>query len=282
MGDKITMTDDIDCTVVNELEESYLLGLLNETEMKQIKLHLSNCGSCRQRLTSYEELLGQLFSVIQPTPPHIQVRTALMTQIAKEQANSTVKVQVQVTDKTKSPNNKTTGRGWSIFPIQKNGWLVFNGLAAICLLVAVSWVVLINSQLQTQNQKMQQTLDLASSPESRVWTMLPTENLAYVAAKGPIPSAKMYVRPGSSLYLVTANHMPPLDTSQVYRVWYKQDGTTEFGANLNLDVNGNAWLQLNEATLKPTHIDTCFITVESASQPPSTPVIPPFLMWQTS
>jgi hypothetical protein len=281
MGDKITMTDDIDCTVVNELEESYLLGLLSETEMKQIKLHLSNCGSCRQRLTSYEEVLGQLFSVIQPTPPPIQVRTVLMAQIAKEQASPSVKVKRQVTDTTKSPK-KETGRGWFIFPTQKNGWVVFNGLAAVCLLVAVSWLALINSQLQAQDQKMQQTLELASSPESRVWTMLPTENLAYAAAKGPIPSAKMYVRPGSSLYLVTANHMPPLETNQVYRIWYKQDGTTEFGANLNLDANGNAWLQLDEAALKPTHIDTCFITVESASQPPSTPVIPPFLMWQTS
>jgi hypothetical protein len=281
MGDKITMTNDIDCTVVNELEESYLLGLLNETEMKQIKLHLSNCGSCRQRLTSYEEVLGQLFSVIQPTPPPLQVRTALMARVAQEQASSTAKVKVQATDKAKFPKNNI-GRGWSIFPTQKNTWVVFNGLAAVCLLIAVSWLALINSQLQTQTQTMQQTLDLSSSPESRVWTMLPTENLAYVAARGPIPSAKMYVRPGSSLYLVTANHMPPLATSQVYRVWYKQDGTTEFGANLNLDANGNAWLQLNEAALKPTHIDTCFITVETASQPPSTPVIPPFLIWQTT
>src|SRR5689334_22208169 len=71
----------MNCSKVEELEDSYLLGELEEEEAAELEWHLQDCLSCTGRLATSNEALGRLFAAVEPVPPPARVRGALLDKV---------------------------------------------------------------------------------------------------------------------------------------------------------------------------------------------------------
>ena len=261
----------MNCQEMSELEESYLQAELETTQMKRVEAHLKSCADCRQRLSGYEELLGRLFATIKPLPPAPRLRTAIL---AQAEASRPL---------LKEPTALPLFQKARLRPRPKFS-LLYNVAATLLLLGLVGVLLLMVGQLQslnTQRATDQAMLALTSSPDSRIWIM--TQANKPNIPNGP--SAKMYVQPGSSFYLITATNLPPAPAGQVYRAWYVEEGQAQFAGELQTDRKGNASLKVTDSELSPVPITACYITLEdshSQANPVTNPVPNPFLEWKSS
>lgn len=73
----------MDCLKVQELISGYLDGMLDSTEMEQIKVHLEACSNCRIEYENLQKALLALSDLKEVTPP-AGFRPALMAKVAEE------------------------------------------------------------------------------------------------------------------------------------------------------------------------------------------------------
>ena len=263
----------MNCHRITQLEESYLLGDLEEIEMQKIRLHIEHCGSCNERIRAHEDLLGRLFSAIEPVSPPVYIRGQVVDKIKA--------IKIEESSPEKQIVSKKLKR-IAVKPVFKLGFAGLYSLAASLLfVVALSWVILLQNQLQDSKQvqaQNSQLLALTSSSDSIVWIMQ-----APGQKPGPTtPSAKMYVRPLSDFYYVTATHLQSLPDGMIYSVWYEKKGEVEFGGNLLPDSTGNANLKIVDLSHTGTQINRCFITLDKISDNHETPGGLPLLEWKES
>ncbi len=257
----------VDCQKVLQLEESYLLGELEEGEMRDIHLHLKQCLSCRKRLGSQQELLGRLFEAVTPVTPPSSVRNSIMGQVKGSKLT-------QARQKLNAPKRPF------FKPLLGVGFArSYGAVVSLLLIVAMAWGINAQNQLQdlsTRQTQDRQLLGLTAASDNIIWVMQqPGKNF-----KPGAPTAKMYVRPGGDFYYVTAAHLVAAPTGESYRVWYNRGGVTEFGGDLQLDAGGNAYLEITDPTRSGTKVDKCFITLENFNTPPVAPLGAPLLEWK--
>ena len=257
----------VDCQKVLQLEESYLLGELEEGEMRDIHLHLKQCLSCEKQVGSQQELLGRLFAGVTPVAPPARARSSLMSQVR----GSKLTHARQKLNAPKRPFLKPfLGLGFA---------RAYGAVASLLLIVAIGWGINTQSHLQelsASRTQDRQLLGLTAASDNIVWVMQqPGQNF-----KPGAPSAKMYVRPGGDFYYVTAAHLIAAPNGQGYRVWYNLGGITEFGGDLPLDAAGNAYLKITDPTHSGTKVEECFITLEKLNSPPVAPLGAPLLEWK--
>jgi hypothetical protein len=250
------------CDQIAELEDNYLLGELERAEMEQVEQHLQVCQDCAQRLNGYEEMLGRMFATLEPVSLPAGSRTAVLQQLPP-----------LVYRQPDQNRNKSQAGRWP------KPYLWLTGIAAALIIGLSAWALLLWGQLQevqTRQAEAQRLLEVTGSPDSLVWVMLPPNTTFDAKA----PRARMYARPGSELYLVTATNLAPLPTGQVYRVWYKLGDKIEYGGKLLPDSSGQATLKINSAASEANEISSCFVTQEKAEQPNGQPSTPPLLQWK--
>jgi anti-sigma-K factor RskA len=249
----------MNCERVAEIEDSYLLGELDETEMQDVERHLKTCANCDRRISEHEELLGRMFASLEPVAPAAYNRTAVLD-----------KVQAQ----TPKPLPKKL-RGQI-----SGGWRVIYGTLAAALVLGLSiWAVALNIQLHdtsSREAESESLFQLTGSPDSRIWLMTPPD----VPFDATAPRARMYVLPGSDQYLVTATNLKPAPDGQVYRVWYEHSQKTEYAGWLQLDKKGQASLRVKGSGDSSDEITKCYITIEQAGSPTNGPGSQPFLLWK--
>lgn len=245
----------MNCQKVAEVEESYLAGELNEATRTEVEQHLQQCKSCARRLSGYEEMLGRMFGSLAPVAPSLHLRSSLLAQV-----------------KPGRPAPVPLRR-----PVFRLGWVY--GLAAALVMSLSLWSFSLLGQLQeakTVQAEAQRILTLTSAPDSFVWAMLSPDQ-----PSGPtLPRARMYARPDSDLFLVTAANLRPAPAAQVYWMWYVRGTRPVSGGALQPDSVGNATLRITDPTRTPGEINTCFITLEKAGSEPTQPAAPPLLQWR--
>jgi hypothetical protein len=253
----------MNCNEVAAVEESYLLGDLKGEEMKEIERHLKACLNCAKRLSGYEEMLGQMFGSLRPVTPAPHLRKAVLTQVAELPREP-----IQLESRRNNPFRRAfSGVGRVLSPV-----------AAVLVIGLTMSSLFLGWQLQETNARqaeMQQVLDLTSSPASWVWALAEPN----VPFDPTAPRARMYARPDSDIYLLTATQLKPVPEGQVYRAWYTIDQTIDYLGDLRPDQKGNAVLKVANPDHRAANITGCFITREKAGSPPDQPEGPRFLAW---
>lgn len=254
----------MNCNEVAAVEESYLLGDLKGEEMKEIERHLKACLNCAKRLSGYEEMLGQMFGSLKPVTPAPHLRKAVLNQVARL-PQEPVKL-----DSRRHPFRRVFGFGRILSPVAA---VLVVGLALTSLFFG--WQL---QETQARQAATQQVLDLTSSPASWIWPLTQPG----VPFDATAPRARMYARPDSDLYLLTATQLKPAPNGQVYRAWYTVGQTVEYLGDLQPDQGGNAVLKVANPDHRAASITGCFITRELAGSPPDQPNGPQFLAWKKS
>ena len=255
----------MNCHEVAVVEDNYLLGDLKGEEMKEVERHLKACLNCAKRLSGYEEMLGLMFGSLKPVTPAPHLRNAVLNRVAELPQEP-----IRLDSRRKPFKNILGGFGWILSPV-----------AAILIIGLTISSVFLSFQLQqtnAQQAEMQQVLDLATSPSSWIWSLTPPG----VPFDSTAPRARMYARPDSSLYLLTATQLKPAPNGQVYRAWYTIDKTVDYLGEVEPDQKGNAVLKVPNPDRTAANITGCFITKEKAGSPPDQPSGPRFLAWNKS
>jgi anti-sigma-K factor RskA len=257
----------MNCDEVADLEEDYLLGNLKGEEMKDFERHLKACINCAKRLSGYEEVLGMMFGSLKPVAPSPHVRKAVLDQVDGMPQGPVVTLE--------RPVRKPI---WGRFG--QNFGRILSPVAAVLVIGLTVATVFLSFQIQqvkTQQADMQQVLDLTSSPGSWIWPLTQPD----VPFDSTAPRARMYARPDSDIYLLTATQLQPPPDGQVYRAWYTMNSTTvDYLGDVKPDPNGNAVLQVANPDHRAADITGCFITREKAGSPPDQPTGPEFLAWK--
>ena len=256
----------MNCDKVADLEEEYLLGNLKVEEMKEFERHLKACVSCAKRLSGYEEVLGMMFGSLKPVAPSPRVRQAVLDQVEDLPQGPVI---------TLEPKSRKTI--WGRFG--NNFGRILSPVAAVLVVGLTVATVFLSIQLQqvkNEQAQMQQVLDLASSPGSWIWPLTQPD----VPFDASAPRARMYARPDSDLYLLTATQLQPPPEGQVYRAWYILNSTVDYLGDIKPDSNGNATLEVWNPDHRAADITGCFITREKAGSPPNQPIGPKFLAWK--
>lgn len=256
----------MNCNEVADLEENYLLGNLKGEEMKDFERHLKACVNCAKRLSGYEEVLGLMFSSLKPAAPSPHIRKAVLDQVDGLPQGPVVTLE-------RPPRKLIWGR------FGHNFGRILSPVAAVLVVGLTVATVFLSIQLQqvkTEQAQMQQVLDLTSSPGSWIWPLTEPD----VPFDAAAPRARMYARPDSDIYLLTATQLQPLPEGQVYRAWYTLNTTVDYLGDVKPDFNGNAILQVKDPGHRAADITGCFITREKAGTPPDQPTGPKFLAWK--
>ncbi len=250
----------MNCRRVQEIEQNYLSGELGVEDMRQIEQHLKSCRACAERLEGYQELLGRMFGSLEPVAPPAYLRQNLLAELSTLQP-----AQTRPWWKRFSPVRLQTG---------------FNLVAAIALVTLLAALWMLNGQIAETNRQqveVQQLADLTSSPDSRIWTMLQPD----VPFDTNAPRARMYVRPKSTFYFVTATNLAPLAAGQTYRVWYESAQTVvHYVGPLRPDGVGQATLKIQDPEGTALAAVRCFVTAELATNPADQPTGQLLLVWQ--
>jgi hypothetical protein len=252
----------MNCYEVAELEESYLLGQLKGEEMNHLERHLKACLSCAKKLSGYQEVLGIMFSSLKPAVPAAHLRQAVLNQVAQ-----VAQEPISLDSRRKPFRRVMGGIGRVLSPV-----------AAVMVIGLTMSTLFLGWQLQEINARqaqLQEVVDLAASPVSLVWPL--TE--PGVPFNPAAPRARMYARPDSDLYLLTATQLKPAPQGQVYRAWYTIDKTVDYLGDLEPDQGGNAVLKVSSPDHRAANITACFITKEKAGSPIDQPSGPQFLAW---
>lgn len=255
----------MNCDEVADLEENYLLGDMKGEEMREFERHLKACQNCAKRLSGYEEVLGVMFSSLKPVAPAPHLRKAILDRVDDLPQNPVVTL-----DRRRP--FKTSWGGWG---------RILSPVAAVLVVGLTVATVFLSFQLQqvrTEQAQMQQVLDLTSSPGTLIWPLTQPD----VPFDPNAPRARMYARPDSNLYLLTATQLQPPPTGQVYRAWYTINTTVDYLGDVQPDQNGNAFLKVSNSDHRAAEITGCFITREKAGSPPDQPSGPRFLSWKRS
>jgi hypothetical protein len=259
----------MNCTRVEELEDSYLLGELEGEEAAELEQHLGGCLACSSRITAQEEILGRMFAAVKPIAPPVAVRSALLEKVATLPQN------------TLAP----------VIPIQERRrkqirWPASIGIAAsvaAAIIVGLSlWAFNLLGDLDAANSQRieaQRLFEYTSSADTRVWTML-TEDKGNLDA----PRARMYIRPGVNYFIVTASKLSPPPNGETYKVWMVRNSNgqpqkPEFVANLKPDSQGRSLVEVSNPS-GSDDINSCFVTLESPNS--MEPVGPELMVWYQS
>lgn len=255
----------MNCTRVEELEDRYLLGELEEEEATNLEWHLRDCLNCAARLSANEEALGQLFAVVEPISPPAHVRSAILEKISKPAPAPVIPIE------TRKQRRRTA--------LPSIGWVA--AVAAALVLGLGFWVINLQNDLATANDQRieaQRLLDYTSFADTRVWTMF-SEGRTDADA----PRARMYIRNGSDFFVVTASKLPPVTSGQYYQVWMvrndsngKPTGKPELVTKLVLNQQGRANMVVANPS-RSADIGTCFVTVENHDT--TEPSGPKLLVW---
>ncbi len=253
----------MNCDEVAGLEENYLLGDLKGEEMREFERHLKACLICAKRLSGYQEVLGLMFGAIKPVAPAPHVRNAVL-----ERVDDLPQSPVVTLERRRPSKNTWSGWGRVLSPVA--------AMLVVGLTVATVFLSFQLQQVKTEQAQMQQVLDLTSSPGSWIWPLTQPD----VPFDATAPRARMYARPDSSLYLLTATQLQPPPEGQVYRAWYIMNATVDYLGDVQPDQKGNAFLQVPTTGHQAAYITGCFITKEKAGSPPDQPTGPKFLAWK--
>lgn len=254
----------MNCDEVADLEENYLLGDMKGEEMREFERHLKACISCAKRLSGYEEVLGLMFGSLKPVAPAPHLRKTVLERVDGLPQQG----QVVTLERPRRLKNNWGGWGRILTPV------------AAALVIGLTFATVFLSfqvqQVKTEQAHMQQVLDLTSSPGSLIWPLTQPD----VPFDPTAPRARMYARPDSDLYLLTATQLQPPPEGQVYRAWYTLNATVDYLGDVQPDRSGNAFLQVPNSDHRAADITGCFITRENAGSPPTQPIGPRFLSWK--
>ncbi len=246
------------CENFEELEDPYLMGALDRGKTAELDRHLAHCTVCSTRLKAHEETLGKLFSEVQPIPPPAFVRSALLQKLTTLEAPSKV-ISLPPRPKIYLP-------------------VLGAGLAAALIIGLLVWTFYLQTNLVAANQNRTQALklyDYTSSSDTLVWTMQPDDRTNFNA-----PRARMFVRPKSDYFIVTASKLPQPEGGKIYRVWTisgdKPNSRPEFLTNLEPDPQGYASVILPDSA-RAIKVISCFVTLESGQD--TEPLAPKLLTW---
>ncbi len=252
----------MNCSKVEELEDSYLLGELEEKEAAVMKQHIAGCPDCANRLAANQEILGQLFASVEPISPPPRARTALLEKIS----------------------NVPPAALLSLPPPRRNwvNWAM--GVAAALIIGLGLWVFSLQSSLNevsSHQLEAQRLADYTSAADTRVWTMITSEQ---DRTNPNAPRARMYIRDGSDYYYVTTSKIPPAPSGKNYKLWMVRGDNNptnqpEFVSNLAPDNQGRITVQLANPS-RSANITSCFITIEGGEA--GKPTAPVYLIWSQS
>ncbi|MEA2524747.1 MAG: hypothetical protein QOF73_1974 [Thermomicrobiales bacterium] len=218
------------CDDVSDALGAYALGVLDLEESQAVERHLETCPRCAGELVRFERVADSLAVAPPLAPPPLGLRSRLL-----EETRATPKLAAVASEDVlrRTDRSGVTIPRWVVWPAAAAAVLLIAGIAALAILLA----------------QAREDRDAAVTGRSRM--------AAYLSAGGQVTklseatSDGKYYGHGS---LVTARDLPPIivvggcsptEKDRRYRVWVARgDDRTRVG-ELNVDDDGEGWLELS-------------------------------------
>lgn len=256
-------------TTLWELLPAYALGALDEEETYFVEDHLATYPDCVTELVALrDELTALAFSAPPSTPPPT-AKAALFARI--ERATPPAREPAPTLQVRTAQDRLFARRWWRITTL---------ALAAVLILGLLTWAVLAQSRLITEQRQLaaitQENQQLATqvSQFALVDKLLNDPNAAHPVSGPPadqygLPAAGyVYTDPASTIGLLLTYWLPSITPDQRFQIWLiTPAGTRDSGGLFAADARGNAQV-LIRAPAPFSKYKSIGVTIEPASGSP--------------
>jgi anti-sigma-K factor RskA len=225
---------------IEELLPFYTLDALTDEERDLVEAYLKEHPEARVQLDEMQSAASALPYAATPVEPSQRLKDALMARVAVDQ-----RTKVQVQKQTSSPKER---RWANLFP-------AFSFAAAV---IAVVWVVILNSQLSQLRHDvsaLNDALAAQSNSLAQINAKLPqvtASSVVTISLKGtdkqPQAEGQLIADPQKESAVLVIAGLAKLEAGKTYQVWLIKGKTPVSAGLLSVDAQGQAVLILNSHT----------------------------------
>jgi anti-sigma-K factor RskA len=253
----------MNCEQAEELLGAYAVDALSDDEAQQLRTHIATCADHAARAAEMRALASQLAETVEPVAPPAQLRTRVLTAIAREPQLALPGGQpspVSTADHTlvsrRGPSAREGGAGPSRWPFRRvRPSYAWGALAAAIIAGLLAW----NIVLQTGGESDAERYAIANA------------DIVAPMLAGDRPIGSILYFEDERRIAVVADDVPQLDATQTYQMWAIADGAPSSIGLLSPDDGRGRVIVPFDAT----RADTFAMTIEPAggsAQPTSEPV----------
>jgi hypothetical protein len=242
---------------------------LPSEEAAAVRLHLSECGDCRDHLAEVSGDLALVAMGVDQHPVPAGARQRFMARVAA----SALKAPTEKSGRVVSISQRKTGH-------RNSAWIAWMAVAALLILSAVLGIRIyfLNQQLEIdaslirartlENRRAREVLDVLTAPTA--------QHVLLTAGKTPpAPSARAVYLASRGALVLQASNMQPLPENKTYELWVIPAAGAPIPAGLfRPDASGTASVVLPSIPLG-VPAKAFGITIEDAagSSTPTAPII---------
>ena len=254
-----------------EMLALHALAALDPADRRVMQEHLVTCAECPADLAGWQGTAGALACLAEPVEPSPQVRNQILESVRAETSNASVAAKA-IQLKPTSPRRL----GW--FPR-------FAAVAASLILVAliIGLIILwrqnrtartelarlsaLNEEAQRARDRDQKTLELLSSPGTRIAQLAGTKD-------APAAHAALAYDPKSGRAILITHGLPPAPAGKAYQLWFIVGDLPLPGRIFALDASGKA-ISADQIPAQALQTPVFAVTQETASgaKTPTGPIL---------
>ena len=192
-----------------ELIPAYVLGSLEEEEVRQVTEHLAGCFICRQELDAYQTVADQMLLILPDVAPPAGLKTRLMERIQPQE-----------------------NKRWPV----ARGWRLSSGISPVGVLSGLLLILIVAFTALLWRDSVDRLV--LSGPLGMRAIVLQNSTTASLASGFVVMGAD-----GRNGVLVV-DKLPPLPETQEYQVWLERDSTETSGGSFSVDESGYRGMRL--------------------------------------
>jgi hypothetical protein len=269
---------ELTCDDVRELAGVYVLGALDDDEIRLLRAHVSDCPDSHAEIAALGGVVPALASLVEPVPGPAGLKTRVMAAIAAEAAVGTAEPDAAATTRPAlvGPARVGTARPESPsrrFELERpnlSRWLSWGAVAAALLLIAAlgASTVILQSRADRAEERVALLADaigVMTQPGAAVATLQGTGPAAGATGFAAFP-------PTGDGYVVLVG-LPPAPSGQTYQAWYLVDGRASSAGLLTIESDGYGILS---GVARMPGVDQIALTIErgnGSDQPTGAPIM---------
>jgi anti-sigma-K factor RskA len=257
----------------------YALGALSQHEARAFENHIRDgCPACQAAAGDFEQVVGELGTIVSPQTPPPYLRDILITRLDREKTPPARIIQFPEPEQTRVREKLETrvSPSRSFIP-----WAVAASLALFAVVAFIAWrqtaqqrndlqsqvtaIRLEQDQQKAQAEEVEQIKAAISSPDVRVISLEGQEH-------APRAHAKVYWNTKSNRWFVAAN-LSPAPFGKTYQLWFLTPEARVSAGLIKPDQTGFGYIRV-EVPSNIGQIDAAAITLEpeGGSPQPTMPI----------